>query len=82
MQQGSAMKQHVRLNIHTVGSIGPPSPFFHLQRHLTQFSPLPLNTFLHGMKKTGQNITSARFSQPPGANAGGMKVAGLPPETS
>ena len=51
MQQGSAMKQHVRLNIHTVGSIGPPSPFFHLQRHLTQFSPLPLNTFLHGMKK-------------------------------
>ena len=75
MQQGSAMKQHVRLNIHTAGSTGPPSPFFHLQRHLTQFSPLPLNTFLHGMKKTGQNITSARFSQPPGANAGGMRLS-------
>ncbi|HBW69776.1 hypothetical protein SI91_11540 [Akkermansia muciniphila] len=42
MQQGSAMKQHVRLNIHTAGSTGPPSPFFRLQRHLTQSPPLAI----------------------------------------
>ncbi len=82
MQQGSAMKQHVRLNIHTVGSIGPPSPFFHLQRHLTQFSPLPLNTFLHGMKKNRAEhhvrpvFTAARRKRRR------HEVVGLPPETS
>lgn len=65
MQQGSAMKQHVRLNISYGRKHRAALLFFRLQRHLTQSPPLPLNTFLHGMKKTGQNITSARFYSRP-----------------
>ena len=74
MQQGSVMKQHVRLNIHMAGSTGPPSPFFPPSEAFDAVSPLAIKYVSARHEKTGRKITSARFSQPPGANAGGMRL--------
>lgn len=82
MQQGSTMKQHVRLNIHTAGSTGPSSPFFRLQRHLTQ-SPPPAIKYVparHEKNRAEHHIrpvfTAVRRKRRR------HEVAGLPPETS